>query len=241
VLRFRHIYELASPERHWVEIAINGGSWQKLGSRGSGTGWYNAFAHHWEGNSGPPGVWNEVSHPITGAAGNHVQIRFFLDGKTSFPSGAGIGIDELRVECDACTLWPYGGTREDLDLLSSTGNQPPNATSLETITGGELLNLVIHSPGQTLVGEPWVLLLTEFEYGSGATVPQPVPGLFGTPATVTFAIPGLVLPGSGARLTFLWPPAATGTAVLAQGVALTARGRVNPFFASTEAHIIHHP
>ena len=83
-------------DRAYVEVSIDGGAFQRLGSSTSGgTGWYGGTSG-WAGSSGG-GAWGLAQHPLTGTRGHaavRIQIHFHSDGSTE---AEGFGLDDLGV------------------------------------------------------------------------------------------------------------------------------------------------
>ena len=97
-LQFLQIFELDSTSAAFVDVAINGGDFQRLGSTNDpeGINWYNGSNDSWRFSSGTPGIWRPARRRITGAAGNMIQIRFGL-AADRFSGEAGFGIDDVQV------------------------------------------------------------------------------------------------------------------------------------------------
>lgn len=98
-LTFAQIYRTQNgQDAGWVELSLDGGmTWSKLGTRGSGTNWYNDARDVWDDQGPVFGAWLETAHPLTGASGNaQVRLRhvFESDASTAFE---GFGIDDVRV------------------------------------------------------------------------------------------------------------------------------------------------
>lgn len=97
LIRFALIHSTESCcDEGWVELSVGGGPFEKLGEMGEG--WYNNRSDYWNGNSGEPNGWADVSHPMTGAAGqNDVRFRLVFTSDGSVASD-GFGIDDVYIE-----------------------------------------------------------------------------------------------------------------------------------------------
>lgn len=97
VLRFALIYSTESCcDEGWVELSVGGGPFAKLGEMSDG--WYTNRSGYWNGSSGEPNGWMDVSHPLTGAAGmDDVRFRFVFSSDGSV-GGDGFGIDDVFIE-----------------------------------------------------------------------------------------------------------------------------------------------
>jgi hypothetical protein len=63
-------------DKLWLEYSLDGGIWQKLGTRASGIlGWYNHSHNFW---TGTPHGWRGAAHSLSALAGHMVQFRFVL-------------------------------------------------------------------------------------------------------------------------------------------------------------------
>ncbi len=105
-LGFNHIYFTEDNyDFHWVEISIDGGTWQKLGSAWEATSWYQSWE---DGNSGDIvdawcgyyafcSGWEYAEHVLTGAAGsNNVRIRFVMKADGSIQED-GVAVDDIQI------------------------------------------------------------------------------------------------------------------------------------------------
>lgn len=97
MLRFALIYATESCcDEGWVELSVGGGPFVKLGEMSDG--WYTNRAGYWNGMSGEPNGWMDVSHPLTGAAGmDDVRFRFVFSSDGSVAND-GFGIDDVFIE-----------------------------------------------------------------------------------------------------------------------------------------------
>lgn len=102
-VQFSHIFQLDTSDRHTMEVSINGGPFSRLGSAGDpgALNWYGGGifnGNFWERSSGNFGVWRTARHLIPGAAGNVIQLRWFLDNNQTFSLNEdGVGIDNVLV------------------------------------------------------------------------------------------------------------------------------------------------
>ncbi|MBS1974039.1 MAG: S8 family serine peptidase, partial [Bacteroidetes bacterium] len=96
VLSFSHIFQTEDDcdcDYHWVEYSTDGITWQKLGTVGSGTNWYdNSAKQAWQLSDT---IWHVSSFDIP-ANGNKVRFRFvmFSDPAVDYE---GVGIDDVHV------------------------------------------------------------------------------------------------------------------------------------------------
>jgi hypothetical protein len=94
VLSFSHIFKTElNFDYSWVEYSIDGVVWQKLGSVGSGTNWYNEpTLNNWNSSNTK---WHVASIDIPPSAGN-IRFRFVLSSDAGV-TDEGIGIDDIHV------------------------------------------------------------------------------------------------------------------------------------------------
>ncbi len=101
VIAFAHAYSLYDG-RHTLEVAVNGGGFEKVGTATSAGGvhWYNDVSTDvWSGGSGGRGQWRTARHPLPDTAGNaQVQVRFTLVAGSGQYAGA--AIDDVRIVRD---------------------------------------------------------------------------------------------------------------------------------------------
>ena len=94
VLSFSHVCQIEQDfDYNWVEYSIDGKVWQKLGTAGSGTNWYdNAGVNNWRLSNTK---WHVASIDIPPYAGN-MRFRIVLssDGGVNYE---GVGIDDIHV------------------------------------------------------------------------------------------------------------------------------------------------
>ncbi|MEP7166098.1 MAG: S8 family serine peptidase [Ferruginibacter sp.] len=94
VLSFSHIFDVEQDYDYtWVEYSTDGKVWQKLGTAGSGTNWYdNTGADNWRVSDTK---WHVASTNIPPYAGNmRFRIVMASDGGVNFE---GVGIDDIHV------------------------------------------------------------------------------------------------------------------------------------------------
>ncbi len=94
VLSFSHLYDIEKDYDYtWVEYSTDGKVWQKLGTSGSGTNWYdNAGLNNW---SISKIKWHVASIDIPVVSGNmRFRIVMNSDGGVNYE---GIGIDDIHV------------------------------------------------------------------------------------------------------------------------------------------------
>ena len=96
-LSFSHIFKMEDNcdcDYHWIEYSPDGGiTWQKLGSVGSGTNWYdNATYQAWQASNTK---WHVSSIDLPSGL-NFVRLRFVVstDGATNYE---GVGIDDIHI------------------------------------------------------------------------------------------------------------------------------------------------
>ena len=100
ILRFNHIFRTESCcDEGWVEVSTDGGTvWRKVGTRGSGTNWYNSASNYWNGSSGASGAWRTAQHVLTGTAGmSNVRVRFVFSSDSSIHD-EGFGVDDVVID-----------------------------------------------------------------------------------------------------------------------------------------------
>ncbi|MEO6489004.1 MAG: S8 family serine peptidase [Ferruginibacter sp.] len=140
VLSFSHIFEIEEDYDYtWVEYSTDGVIWNKLGTAGSGTNWYdNITGNNWRTSKTK---WHVASTDIPPYAGN-MRFRFVLSSDAGV-NYEGVGIDDVRIhEKQSVTIY--------LPVLSGTQNisnsnwQPYT----EMVTGGIFAE--INSHGQNL-------------------------------------------------------------------------------------------
>jgi hypothetical protein len=121
VLSFSHIYDVELDyDFTWVEYSTDGKLWQKLGTKGSGTNWYdNAGANNWRVSNKK---WHVASYDLPIAAAN-IRFRFVLSSDAGVTQ-EGIGIDDVRVH--------------EKSLIAGTGG----TVYAGTVTGGWGINWV---------------------------------------------------------------------------------------------------
>ena len=251
LLRFRHIFQTEGCcDRTWLEMSIDGGPFQRVGAdSNAGTNWYNDAANNWwDGSSGP---WRQASHPLVGAPGHVVQLRFVFqsDGSVEFE---GVGVDDVAIDCYDPA---YPGTGDSLILRTAVGFTVPTAgdgEDIKVVNPGDFITLEIESPTGTFVGQRYAYVYSFFDFTGGSVVPPfifppvagcPCPGLYAnsttaiyTPPPLFFGVSSLIPPG-GAQLSFTWPIMGSGLDLLVQAYALTSLGS-NPFYASSVGHVL---
>ena len=103
VLSFSHIFDVELDYDYtWVEYAIDGGIWQKLGTTNVGTNWYDNNLMNWSISNKK---WHVASIDLPAINGT-IKFRFILssDGGVSME---GVGIDDVRVhEKSAIAVFP---------------------------------------------------------------------------------------------------------------------------------------
>ncbi|MEZ4687114.1 MAG: hypothetical protein R3B47_13915 [Bacteroidia bacterium] len=122
-------------DKLWLEYSLDGGSWQKLGTRASGIqGWYNHSQDFW---TGTPHAWGHAAHSLHGLEGHMVQFRFvhYSDGSRQ---AEGVLMDRfmLRYAYDLAVTAVLPDDACDLGLTAS-----------ETISV-EIENLGFYDAGQ---------------------------------------------------------------------------------------------
>lgn len=98
-LSFAQIFEIDPfGDSAWVDVSTNGGTtWTKLGTQGTGNGWYNLNANVWSNVSGNAGDWGFADHVLSGSAGvNRFRFRYVLS-TDAFTELAGMGVDQVRI------------------------------------------------------------------------------------------------------------------------------------------------
>ena len=96
VLSFSHIFQMednCTCDYHWVEYSLDGVTWIRLGSVGSGMNWYdNPMRQAWQISDTSWHV-SSLDLPVNAAK---VRLRFVLnsDGGTNFE---GVGIDDIHI------------------------------------------------------------------------------------------------------------------------------------------------
>ncbi|MCB9631374.1 MAG: immune inhibitor A [Sandaracinus sp.] len=103
----------SSNDLMWIEMSVDGGAFERLGSRTSGgTNWYNSTCINAmycgsylnaQGWSGTRGTWFVAQHPLAGAAGHSVRLRmvFRSDGSVVYE---GFAFDDVEVVSSAPDL-----------------------------------------------------------------------------------------------------------------------------------------
>ena len=77
----------------WMEYSTDGATWQKLGTAGLGTNWYdNAGSNNWKASKS---YWHVASIPLP-AGINNLKIRFVLASDVGV-NEEGIGIDDIHI------------------------------------------------------------------------------------------------------------------------------------------------
>lgn len=93
VLSFSHIFDIEKGYDYaWVEYTTDGKNWQKLGSMGSGTNWYDNTDQSW---SVSKTKWHVASIDLPVTAGN-VRFRFVMSSDGGVTQ-EGIGIDDIHI------------------------------------------------------------------------------------------------------------------------------------------------
>ncbi len=94
VLSFSHIFDVETDyDFTWVEYTTDGKLWQKLGTSGSGTNWYdNAAANNWRLSNKK---WHVASIDLPVTAGN-IRFRFVMSSDGGVTQ-EGVGIDDIRI------------------------------------------------------------------------------------------------------------------------------------------------
>ena len=144
----------------------------------------------------------------------------------------------------------YPGTGDDFTLRTGVNGNPPSGTvDVKTLNGGDLLTVVLESPGTTYDFVPIVLAVELFSTGGAS--PTGLGGMFagvhfspGGPlalidGTASPLFPQVVLPG-GTVYNFLLPPVVpVGFSAMLQSFALDGGVHsANGFFATTNGHEI---
>lgn len=107
----------------WVEVSLDNGPFLKLGTRQSGgTNWYNSSNDWWDGTSAG---WLRASHPIPGAAGTQMRIRFVMSSNLT-NTQEGVGIDDVEVRNTSPV--------HDVGIVSVDGPTSGDGLQLETVT-----------------------------------------------------------------------------------------------------------
>ncbi|MEO5648221.1 MAG: S8 family serine peptidase, partial [Chitinophagaceae bacterium] len=97
VLSFSHIFKIEDGcdcDYHWLEYSNDGGlSWQKLGTQGSGTNWYdNSTQQKWQLSRKK---WHVASIDIP-TTGSNIRFRFVLNSDGGV-TDEGAGIDDIHI------------------------------------------------------------------------------------------------------------------------------------------------
>lgn len=95
-LRFSHNFSTGRGET-WVEVAIDGGPFLKLGNAQPGsfkTNWYNDVRNDWWDSSSSG--WRNAAHPLPGTAGKSIQLRFVMSADTS-GTEEGVAVDDVEI------------------------------------------------------------------------------------------------------------------------------------------------
>ena len=94
MLSFSHIFKLElNYDYSWVEYSTNGLLWQKLGTAGAGTNWYdNDALTNWTASKPR---WHVASIPLPGGVAN-IRFRFVMSSDGGVTE-EGIGIDDIHV------------------------------------------------------------------------------------------------------------------------------------------------
>jgi hypothetical protein len=93
-LSFSHIFEVETDYDYtWVEYSTDGIIWNKLGTAGKGTNWYdNSAGNNWRKSNTN---WHVASTDIPPTAGN-VRLRFVLSSDAGVTM-EGVGIDDISI------------------------------------------------------------------------------------------------------------------------------------------------
>lgn len=123
VVRLATLFESESSfDLTWLEMSIDGGPFERVGSRMSGgTNWYNSTrsspsAEGWAGSAVP--VWRVAQHPLVGAAGHTIQLRIRFSSDDSFVY-EGFAFDNIFVAdpelFEACENGLLDSSETDVD------------------------------------------------------------------------------------------------------------------------------
>ena len=120
VLSFSHIFRTEDDcdcDYHWIEYSNDGITWQKLGTGGSGTNWFDNFTKDAWQVSRTYWVVSSIDIPTTGSA---VRFRFVFSSDP-FVSYDGVGIDDIRVFEKASIYTGPENPKEVIQNVSGNG------------------------------------------------------------------------------------------------------------------------
>lgn len=120
VLSFSHIFRTEDNcdcDYHWIEYSTDGVTWQKLGTAGQGTNWYdNATNNRWQ-ISRTYWIVSSIDIPVTGP-----QVRFrFVFSSDPFVNYDGVGIDDVQVFEKAAIYTGPVNPKEVIQNVSGNG------------------------------------------------------------------------------------------------------------------------
>ncbi|MBI3720348.1 MAG: S8 family serine peptidase [Sphingobacteriales bacterium] len=120
VLSFSHIFRTEDDcdcDYHWIEYSTDGTSWQKLGTAGQGTNWFdNATYDRWQ-ISRTYWIVSSIDIPVTGSA---VRFRFVFSSDP-FVNYEGVGIDDIQVFEKAAIYTGPENPKEVIQNVSGNG------------------------------------------------------------------------------------------------------------------------
>ena len=122
----------------WVEYSTDGETWQKLGSTGSGTNWYNnSTAQLWDSSKAH---WHVATTALP--ASNNLRLRFVMSSDL-YSGREGIAIDDIHI---------YDNTNPIFDgnTNSSLITQNVNGTNAVSFTDGNKLVATLLPNGNNL-------------------------------------------------------------------------------------------
>ena len=146
VLSFSHIFDVELDyDFTWVEYSTDGKLWQKLGTAGNGTNWYdNAAAANWRVSNKK---WHVASYDLPVGS---PKIRFrFVQSSDGGLTQEGIGIDDVRVH-EKSSIAGAGGIVYAGTVTGGWGNNWVTVKYTNT-TGDSTFSIAeINSNGQNL-------------------------------------------------------------------------------------------
>lgn len=140
VLSFSHIFDLElNYDYTWVEYSIDGKNWQKLGSVGQGTNWYDDLQNKWAASKSR---WHVASIDIPV---KDVTVRFrFVMSSDGGVTQEGVGIDDIRIHEKSI----IAGSPTPITPVSSNGPWTNNWVPFNI--GSQFIVGEINSRGQDL-------------------------------------------------------------------------------------------
>lgn len=120
VLSFSHIYRTEDDcdcDFHWIEYSTDGITWQKLGTGGSGTNWFDNFTYDvWQVSRN---YWVVSSVDIP-AKSSSVRFRFVFSSD-AFVNYEGVGIDDIHIFEKSLIYTGPENPKEIIQNVSGTG------------------------------------------------------------------------------------------------------------------------